>query len=392
MHPIDNPEKDGHRIVSLTLDNLEEPFIAGANKTLSVRVTDDETIAPDLESFANFINQDNVLEEVNQDGIEYQIHFSEAVAVDSEVKITLTSPNGTYGMHFVTAPQAENNVVTLPVTAGLRVIGFKMIPVANNDITGELSITMTITGTSGSIRKGHNLEESLLIKDDELAGKPKGYEVTAGNAILKKFVEYDAQGRIARVNWESYSPYYTHGTDTYHYDENGKLAKINKYPGRDVFYEWSDGRIVKSNVIWNGVLHSYADYEYDEAGNVGGVASYYRQQDGSFLRGLFTVYLYFVDGNIYKSLTYQDTGNPEEPFLLSTRTYENYIDGFNPFPMTEVLPGVRMQTKLPTSYRIEENGTDKTYDIVYEYRPDGLPEKRIASTSGDTQTAVYHYY
>lgn len=60
--------------------------------------------------------------------------------------------------------------------------------------------------------------------------------------------------------------------------------------------------------------------------------------------------------------------------------------------MTEVLPGVRMQTKLPTSYRIEENGLDKTYYMVYEYRPDGLPEKRIASTSGDTQTAVYHYY
>lgn len=120
--------------------------------------------------------------------------------------------------------------VTLPVTAGLRVVGFKMIPVANNDITGELSITMTITGTSGSIRNGHNLEESLLIKDDELAGKPKGYEVAARNSILKKFVEYDTQGRIARVNWESYSPYYTHGTDTYHYDGNGRLAKIRKNP------------------------------------------------------------------------------------------------------------------------------------------------------------------
>ena len=111
-----------------------------------------------------------------------------------------------------------------------------------------------------------------------------------------------------------------------------------------------------------------------------------------FLKGLFTIYLYFSDGNLYKSLTYQESGDPEEPHLISTKTYDNYIDVENLFPMTEVLPGVRMQTKLATSYRLEEGETDMTYEMWYEFRPDGLPAKRIATTAGETQTAVYHYY
>jgi hypothetical protein len=125
---------------------------------------------------------------------------------------------------------------------------------------------------------------------------------------------------------------------------------------------------------------------------VGGVVSYYRQDNGEFLKGLFTVYLYFVDGNLYKTLTYNDTGDPENPQLVRTRTYENYIDVSNPFPMTEILPGVNPQAKLPTTYRTEEAGTDLTYQMTYEYRPDGLPGKRIATPQGDLQTAVYYYY
>ena len=60
--------------------------------------------------------------------------------------------------------------------------------------------------------------------------------------------------------------------------------------------------------------------------------------------------------------------------------------------MSEVLPVKAMQTKLATTYRVEENEIDETYHMTYEYRPDGLPAKRIATSGGDMQTAVYHYY
>jgi hypothetical protein len=392
LTPIDNALKDGNRLVNLTLHNLPVQFIAGVNNTINVMVKDDETTGPVVQSVANFIDQDIMLDEANPTGAVYQIHLSDPVAIDSEIKINLSSDNGVYNLHYVTEPAAENNVVTLQVTPGLSVIGFTVKPVANTDITGELKIEFLISQTSGSITKGNNLDQSIIIKDDELAQKPKGYEVTAANTIVKRFYEYDPFGRVSKVKWENYTPYLSHGTDTYYYDVNGLLVKINKAPGRDILYHWSNARIVKSEQVVDGKITNYTDFEYDGYGNIAGAGPHYLQPDGTFAKGIYTIYLYFLDGNLYKSLTYAPTKDPLEPYLLSTKTYDNYIDVANPFPMTEVLPLVKSQTKLATTYRVEENGTDLTYHMTYEYRPDGLPGKRIATTNGDTQTAVYHYY
>lgn len=392
LSPINNNIKDGHRVVNLSLTGLPFQFITGANNSINITIKDDETTGPHVESAANFVDQDVVLDESNSTGIEYQIHLSKSVAIDSEIKITLSSDNGVYDLHYTTQPVAENNVLTLPVSAGLNVIGFKVIPVANTQITGELKIKLTISQTAGSITKGNNLDQTITIKDDELSQKPKGYEVTAGNTVLKKFYEYDEFGRVSKVKWENYTPYLLQGTDTYFYDANSLLVKINKYAGKDILYHWSNGRIVKLEEVVNGIIRSYSELDYDDHGNITGAVSYHLQSNGNFAKGFYTIYLYFMDGNLYKSLTYQDTEDPENPYLVSTKTYDNYIDVSNPFPMTEVVPVVKSQTKLATTYRVEENESDLTYSLVYEYRPDGLPAKRIATANGDTQTAVYHYY
>jgi len=103
-------------------------------------------------------------------------------------------------------------------------------------------------------------------------------------------------------------------------------------------------------------------------------------------------YLYFTDGNLYKQLSYAPSVNGEEPVLLSTRTYEGYIDSANPFPMVEILPTVNTQAKLPSSFRVEENGVDLIYNLSYEFGNDGLVKKRTASSAQATEVAVYSYY
>lgn len=390
--PLDNTQQDGHRVIELKIDPLQNPFIAGTLSTLKVTIKDNET-TPALESLANFIPRNLTLDETHTTWMEYQVHFSEAVANDSEIKITFSSEKGVHGVDYTSQPLAVDNAISLPVSAGSRVISFFVRPLNNANITGELKIRMTISETSAPIKKGHILEETLIVRDDELKGKPRGYEVTAGQEIQKKFYEYNADGRISKVDWETYTSFYRRGTDTYYYTENGQLERINKAPGRDVLYHWENGQIVKSDDIREGVMVYYHEYDYDDAGHIQGVVTYYREDDGSFTKGPFTVYLYHTDGNLYKSLSYQENHNPgEEPYLLSTRTYENYIDGVNLFPMTEVLPTIAMQTKLATIYRVQESGLDQTYHLTYEFRPDGLPEKRIATSPGSMQTAVYHYY
>ena len=51
-----------------------------------------------------------------------------------------------------------------------------------------------------------------------------------------------------------------------------------------------------------------------------------------------------------------------------------------------------MQKTLATTYRVEDSTGDLLYHMTYEFREDGQPEKRIASSGTDVQTAVYHYY
>jgi hypothetical protein len=64
----------------------------------------------------------------------------------------------------------------------------------------------------------------------------------------------------------------------------------------------------------------------------------------------------------------------------------------NPFPMVDILPTIKSQHQLHTSYRVEENGVDIHYNLLYEYRADGLVDKRTASGPGGKETAVYLYY
>ena len=103
-------------------------------------------------------------------------------------------------------------------------------------------------------------------------------------------------------------------------------------------------------------------------------------------------YLYFTDGNLYKQFSYAPSPNGEEPILLSTRTYEGYIDSANPFPMVEILPTVKTQSKLPSSFRVEEGGVDLAYNLSYEFGNDGLLKKRTARSAQATEVAVYIYY
>lgn len=391
VKPINNADRDGSRDVTLRIHSLSGPFVLGPANVSTITINDDESTTP-LESLANFVEQNATTEEKNTAGIEYEVHLSEAVATDSEITVALTSEKAVYGVDYLSEPVAENDSITLQVTAGLRVISFRLQPLDNNRITGDLKIALAIAHTSGSIRKGNNLRDTLTIKDEELAGKPRGYELTAGTDAVKRFLEYDEQGRISKVHLETYTPFQRKTTESYYYDASGKLVRIEKYPGRDVIYRWENGRITRSDTFDQGLLREYHEYGYDDAGNLGAVNSYYKQPDGTFAHATTTVYLYFNDGNIYKSLTYLPTDDPENPTLISTKTYDSYIEVDNPFPMIEVLPNIKMQTKLATSYRVEESGYDFLYHITYEFRSDGRPAKRTATSSVSTQTGTYHYY
>lgn len=384
---VNNSVNDGDVTAEISIEP-SPAFIPGERNTFQLIIQDDDDPAP-VQSIANFMEQVETVAENSRETIEYKIRLSSPAAIDSKIVIHVASGNAEV---FVTSPAPENEKITLIAPAGTTELSFTLNTINNEELTGHAEVVFSIFSTEGSIIKGTQLSRKITISDDELAGKLKGYEIGGAQDAVKRFYEYDSKGRIAKVTWETYTPYKRSGTETYFYDAQDRIVKINKYPGRDVHFLWNNNRIERSEVYQDGNLIEYANYAYDQQGNVAGAEPYHRQSDGAFKRGLFVIYLYFNDGNIYKAMMYTDVPGKDEPVLLSTRTYDHYLATSTPVPMLEILPGVRSQKNLAGRYRVEENGFDFNYTLTYEFRPDGLPSKRKATSSNDTQTVLYHYY
>ena len=367
------------------------PFVTSCDEDSDPVATPDDQ-EPVTFSYVSFIPANATIKENYAEGYTLQLQLSELLTAEGNIVVESSSSKAVYGEHFMTEPAIKDGKLHLAIPAGTNLVSFKIIPIDNAIITGEHQIEFNISQTSSNIRKGTKLTESFKISDDELSNKPKGYEIAAGSWALKETREYDSLGRISKAYIESATPAKSTRTETYFYNSSGQLEKINLYPGTDQVFTWQNGRIIKSEEIRNGVVKSYIAYDYDDHGNISGTVNYYLQDDGQFAVGLLFGYLYFTDGNLYKQFSYAPSPNGEEPTLLSTRTYEGYIDSANPFPMVEILPTVKTQAKLPSSYRLEEGGVDLIYNLSYEFGDDGLLKKRTASSSQATEVAVYSYY
>ena len=368
------------------------PFITSCDEDSDPVATPDDK-SPVTFNYVNFIPANATIKENFTEGYTLQLQLSELLTAEGNIVVVeSTSSKAVYGEHFITEPPIKDGEMHLAIAAGTNLVSFKVVPIDNATFNGEHQIDFNIAQTSSNIRKGTKLNESFKISDDELSNMPKGYEIAAGLWGLKETREYDALGRVSKVHIEKATPTKSSQTKTYFYTSAGELEKINLYPGTDEVYTWQNGRIIKSEEIRNGVVQSYIEYEYDDNGNVSGTVNYYLDEDGQFAVGALFGYLYFTDGNIYKQFSYSPSPNGEEPALLSTRTYEGYIDSVNPFPMVEILPTVKTQPKLPSSFRAEENGVDLIYNLTYEFGNDGLVKKRIASSAQATEVAVYSYY
>lgn len=82
--------------------------------------------------------------------------------------------------------------------------------------------------------------------------------------------------------------------------------------------------------------------------------------------------------------------NLENLSLISTVTYENYLDVENPFPL-EILPNVNSQPKLPGNYREEANGSNTLFNFTYELDDQGRPLKRTATSNMGSEVTTYSY-
>lgn len=386
LTPVDNATLDGNQSIVFTIHSVPNGLSIGTIKTSTIIITDDEQPAQ-----VNFVAGSSTFTEENHSNNNVVITLSSPAPGNGQLEVVIESNDAVYGEHFTTSPGATNGKISLPISTGHQQAKIEIIPINDDRINGNRHISLTITGATGAISKGSTSGHGITIKDDELKGVSKSYSTSAGGWSTRRFYAYNENGQLAKVYWEQYTPGYAGGAYIYHY--NGQqLEKMTEQNGIETIYTTENGRIIKSEKFTAGVLTQYTLYGYDDAGNVGETAHYYRQRTtGEMKMGLLMVYLYFTDGNLYKQLTYNPV-DENEPVLISTRTYDKYIATANPFPMVEILPNKPTQRHLPGTYRTEENGKDVTYNLSYEFDAEGRLRSRTATSAEGRETTTYNFY
>lgn len=383
---IDNNIIDGNKLVSFTLSNATRGIQIGTANRLESTWIDDES-----PSRVNFALERAAATESSSAGSVVTLEFSHDAAGDGQIEISLAGGQAIYGTDFTSVPEATNNTLVLPVKAGDASISFTIKPKDDALFNADRKVTFRISSLSPVLEKGSRDAHEFTIKDDELGGRAKAYISQAGNGWgTKRQIYYALNGNVDRVVWENFAPGSSGGEHRYFYNEQGQIEKVIVSSVTYIKYIRENGRIVKAEEYDNDELDRYTLYGYDQAGNVGETAIYDRQNDGSFVFSLDLVYLYHIDGNLYKKLAYQPLQD-DELLLLSVDTYEHYIEGVNPFPI-EIIHGHPIQNKLPMTYRHETSSQVQEYSISYEFGEGGRPTSRTSTGPQGSETASYEYY
>ena len=319
---------------------------------------------------------------VNEKDSEKQIElvFDRKPVSDGSIKVRLHLPDG---MLIRSLPEAVNNYVTIQVEKGAESASFSIFPVDDEVLISHRKISITFSEMSEGFQKANNNGMVLTVTDDELEGKPKSY--SGGGITFEYFYQEDGKIKLVKSDYSGWSEIST----IYSYDTDGNILSTKTEGSEEnrTDYTWEDGKIIRSEEYFEGEMTSYSIYDYYSAGNIGGRAVYYKNETGVFKNTHVFVYLYFTTGNFYKQLIYY-VGNDDDYQLISTRTYDNYLDKTNVFPVNEIVPGVMTQRNLPGQYRLEENGYDFTFDFTYDYNEKGYAIQR--STEGEVITFEYY--
>jgi YD repeat-containing protein len=384
LTPIHNQLYQGNKQVEFTIEAVPEGLAIGTKKVLFVTIY--ETDQPNL---VNFMTQEGTLIEYTEEGFVVSIGLSLVALGEGSIEVGFANGGSLYGTYFTTEPAAVDGKINLAVESGMANLPIKFIPINNTTLNGHKEISLTITAATGAVSKGNNLTFKLLLIDDELMNKPKKFETNAYGRREMRVFEYNEMGKVSKIIWEQNE---LSGTDTYHYDQSGKLFKIVESPTIETRFQYDDqGRIILSERYQADLLKKYTIYTYNDAGKVGEAAVFNRKPLDEFeMSELFVYNYYYNSGSISKKLTYVPVLGKEDYILFREEAYSYFLySPTNPFPMVEVLPGINVQKHYPSNFLYTENGQEHSYAYTYVFNDLGMPERR---TRDIWEVTTYQYY
>lgn len=348
------------------------------------------------ETVRTAVNYKSSSEQVTEQAAAHEVIIElETVAEAAGTLEIELSGEAEYSSSFTTVPAASAGKISLAVQEGDAEVSFQIIPVNNTKLNGHKAAAFSIVNATGSVKLGESVSYILTFVDDELIDKLQMYEKN-GSALTynKNSYEYNEDGHVSKVHWQAKTGFGTStGTDEYFYNEAGGITRISKFDGAiELKYTWDDGVIVKLERLQNGTVMAYNAYEYDEAGRVKNIDMFTKNMAGDFNSNTYDSYTYHEDGNVHKIVTYNFNSDDDAFIVAMTVTYDNYIEGHNPAPL-EVLPNLRIQTKLPTYYSKEVASGLQEYTVAYEFSENGKQtRKTVTGFIADSGVTTYTYY
>ncbi|MCM8568583.1 hypothetical protein NE848_04285 [Gramella jeungdoensis] len=221
----------------------------------------------------------------------------------------------------------------------------------------------------------------------EIPGFPKSiHYYFNGNLYYWLKYYYRSDGNLLKVNYGHPEHSSEIFTDTYHYNTEGKLIKLE---GHDVYnFHWDEDRIVgadKYNALWFG--RSKIFYEYNSEGQI----IQKTENNLDFFEREKIIYTYFEDGNLMKIEQYGDYHESGVFTLYFVTSFVGYKDDSNEFLEFVIIPGQRVQRHFPASMEFKHL-TESGYDRYETYRYNYDAEGRVVEKIFGDYKVVYEYY
>lgn len=221
----------------------------------------------------------------------------------------------------------------------------------------------------------------------ELPGFPKSIKKYQ-NGRLHFWVKYyyRADGNLLNVHYSYPQSSYEIFTDTYHYNTEGKMVKLD---GHDSYtFYWHEQQIVEAdryNAMWTG--RSKIFYEYNTEGQL----IQKTEKNLDFFEREKTIYTYLEDGNLKTIEQFGDYTQSGVYELYFVTNFDGYKGDKNLFLEFTIIPGQTVQHQFPSSMNFKhltELGDDRNENYNYKYDSEGRVVEKIYGSN----KVVYQYY
>jgi hypothetical protein len=162
LTPMNNTSIDGDETITLTIKEVSEGFTIGTTAKNEILIEDDEELVN-----ANFLLNIGSIRENKAYGLDVVIVLSDFPESEGKATVVYESASAVYGQDFVIEPAPINGKIELTTIDGYDYLMFRVKPLDDQLIDGDMQIKFTLAAASGSLSVGDGKIMNLDLLDDE---------------------------------------------------------------------------------------------------------------------------------------------------------------------------------------------------------------------------------